>query len=184
MCGEPPDAKLGPSVVESYPVFQNSVIRHLFGNGSCIYYYTFVHNSVVPHFPLFGRTVLGYNSGMEPTIQRHIESVPGKCGGKPCIAGTRIRVWDIHVWHNLRGESPEQIITSYPQLGLADVYAALAYYLDHRDEIERQAAEDRDLVAQLEAEQGPTRFTRLRDQLLRDKNLLRDKDVHDDSVSS
>ncbi len=57
---------------------------------------------------------------------QHIESVPGKCGGKPCIADTRIRVWDIHVWHNLRGQSPEQIVAAFPQLSLADVYAALA----------------------------------------------------------
>ena len=63
-----------------------------------------------------------------PTLRRreHIEMDPAKCGGKPCIAGTRIRVWDIHVWHNLRGQSPEQIITEFPQLSLADVHAALA----------------------------------------------------------
>ncbi len=23
----------------------------------------------------------------------------GYTGGKPCIAGTRIRVWDVHIWH-------------------------------------------------------------------------------------
>ena len=26
---------------------------------------------------------------------QHIEIDPAKCGGKPCIAGTRIRVWDV-----------------------------------------------------------------------------------------
>ena len=73
---------------------------------------------------------------------QHIESNPAKCGGKPCLAGTRIRVWDIHVWHNLRGQSPEEVVAAFPQLSLADVYAALAYYLDHREEIQLQAKED------------------------------------------
>ena len=44
---------------------------------------------------------------------------------------------------------------------LADVHAALAYYLDHRAEIERQIAEGERLADQLAAEQGATRFTRL-----------------------
>ncbi len=96
---------------------------------------------------------------------QHIESVPGKCGGKPCIAGTRIRVWDIHVWHNLRGQSPEQIVADFPQLTLADVYAALAYYLDHREEIQRQAKEDEEFVAEMKRKQGVTKFDLLKQRL-------------------
>jgi len=49
---------------------------------------------------------ISYNRSMEPTIQKHIESREGVCGGKPCIAGTRIRVWDIYVHHEIRGMSP------------------------------------------------------------------------------
>jgi uncharacterized protein (DUF433 family) len=56
--------------------------------------------------------------------------------------GTRIRVWDVHGWHNLRGQSPEQIVADFPPPSLADVHAALAYYFDHREEIQRQAKED------------------------------------------
>jgi uncharacterized protein (DUF433 family) len=96
---------------------------------------------------------------------QHIESIPNKCGGKPCIAGTRIRVWDIHVWHNLRGQSPEQIIADFPQLSLADVHAALAYYFDHREEIQRQAKEDEEFVAKLSREQGVTKFNLLKQKL-------------------
>jgi uncharacterized protein (DUF433 family) len=96
---------------------------------------------------------------------KHIESIPGKCGGKPCVAGTRIRVWDIHIWHDLRGQSPEQIIADFPQLSLADVYAALTYYLDHREEIERQAKEDEAFVADMKRKQGPTKFDLLKQKL-------------------
>ena len=92
---------------------------------------------------------------------QHIEMIPNKCGGKPCIAGTRIRVWDIHVWHNLRGQSPEQIIAEFPQLSLADVYAALAYYLDHRDEIEQQMREAEALADQMRRQQGQMKLDRL-----------------------
>jgi uncharacterized protein (DUF433 family) len=65
----------------------------------------------------------------------HIEKTPGVCGGKPRVAGTRIRVQDIYVWHELRGQSPDEIVTRFPQLTLADVHAALAYYWDHAEEI-------------------------------------------------
>ncbi|HUT10379.1 MAG TPA: DUF433 domain-containing protein [Thermoguttaceae bacterium] len=82
----------------------------------------------------------------EPTVLRHIESKPGVCGGKPCIAGTRIRVQDIMVWHELQGLSADEIVSQFPQLTLADVHAALAYYHDHREEIRRQMKDAESLV--------------------------------------
>ncbi len=106
----------------------------------------------------------------QPITQKHIVSKPDVCGGKPCIAGTRIRVWDIHVWHDLRGQSPEEIVAAFPQLSLASVHAALAYYLDHREQIESQMKDAEDFVARMEAKQGSTRFSRLRDQLLKDED--------------
>jgi uncharacterized protein (DUF433 family) len=66
---------------------------------------------------------------------QHIEVTPGVCGGRPRIAGHRIRVQDIYVWHERMGKSPDEIVSDFPQLTLADVYAALAYFWDHRDEI-------------------------------------------------
>ena len=71
------------------------------------------------------------------------------CGGKPCIAGTRIRVWDVAVLAQA-GESPDEILTHYPHLTLADVHAALAYYYDNREAIDRQAAEDDRFAEDLE----------------------------------
>src|SRR5438105_2540757 len=65
----------------------------------------------------------------------HIEITPGICGGKPRIAGHRITVQNVVIWHERMGMSPEEIAAAYPSITLADVYAALAYYLDHRDEI-------------------------------------------------
>jgi uncharacterized protein (DUF433 family) len=74
----------------------------------------------------------------------HIETNPQRCGGRPCIAGTRIRVQDIYVWHELQGRSPEEIVTDFKQLSLADVHAALTYYHDHREAIEAEVRAERD----------------------------------------
>jgi uncharacterized protein (DUF433 family) len=86
---------------------------------------------------------------MGSTVTDHIDSRPTVCGGRPCIAGTRIRVQDIYTWHEHEGFSPDEIVTKFPQLTLADVYAALSYYWDHRDEIQRQMKEDRDFIEEM-----------------------------------
>ncbi len=92
---------------------------------------------------------------MEPVTLQHIESVPGKCGGKPCIKGTRIRVWDIYVASEIRGESPDQITAQYPSISLADVHAALAYYWDNRQMIDQQMKEADEYVEQIKQATGP-----------------------------
>ena len=73
----------------------------------------------------------------------HITKTPGVCGGRACIDGTRIRVMDIVVLHRM-GKKPEEMLTHYSSrpLTLAEVHAALAYYFDHREEIEESFAED------------------------------------------
>ena len=49
-----------------------------------------------------------------PTIEKvHVTRTPGVCGGKPCIAGHRIRVQDIYVLHERRGLSADEIIPSF-----------------------------------------------------------------------
>jgi len=86
---------------------------------------------------------------MADVIQEHVEIVQGAGGPKPRIAGHRIRVQDVVTWHEKLGMSPDEIVHNYPGITLADVHAALAYYWDHRDEIERAIAEEGALVQQL-----------------------------------
>lgn len=73
----------------------------------------------------------------------HITQTPGVCGGKPCIAGRRIRVQDVYVWHETVGMGAEAIASEY-NLSLAQVYAALTFAYEHLDEIlaDIQASED------------------------------------------
>jgi uncharacterized protein (DUF433 family) len=85
---------------------------------------------------------------MLAVIREHIEATPGTCGGRPRIAGHRIRVMDIVVLHEQLGLTPDEIVSTYPSLTLADIHAALAYYFDHREEIQRDLAEDRQLAAE------------------------------------
>ena len=80
------------------------------------------------------------------TTATTIESKAGVCGGKPCVRGTRIRVQDIYVWHELQGLSADEIVSRFPQLTMADVYAALTHFWEHRDEIQKQMREDAELV--------------------------------------
>ncbi len=67
----------------------------------------------------------------------HISKRPGVCGGKACIDGTRIRVMDIVALHT-QGHTVEEMLEHFESRPLtpAEVYSALAYYHDHKDEIE------------------------------------------------
>lgn len=80
----------------------------------------------------------------------HITQDPAICGGKPCIAGRRIRVQDIYVWHEVVGMSADEIAASY-DLNLAQVYAALTYYFEHAREIQADIAASESLVAEMQA---------------------------------
>ncbi|QIZ69838.1 DUF433 domain-containing protein [Oxynema aestuarii] len=89
---------------------------------------------------------------MEMVITEHIEITPGVCGGKPRIAGHRIKVQDIVIWYEEMGMSPDEILYHHPSISLADVYAALAYYHDHREEIRRQLREDEAFAREMQAQ--------------------------------
>lgn len=69
------------------------------------------------------------------TDGERIVCTPDTFGGKPRVAGTRIRVQDVYFWHDVEGKSPDEIVTSFPQLSMADVYAALSYFWAHREEL-------------------------------------------------
>ncbi|MCX6021901.1 MAG: DUF433 domain-containing protein [Chloroflexi bacterium] len=83
---------------------------------------------------------------MKGTIREHIEIVEGFGGPKAVIAGHRIRVEDIVIWHEEMRMSPYEIIFNYPTITLADVYAALAYYWDNRVEMDLAMAEGETFV--------------------------------------
>ena len=53
----------------------------------------------------------------------------GKRGGKPCIRGLRITVYDV-LEMLANGMSSEEIISDFPELDLLDIRACLAFAAD------------------------------------------------------
>ncbi|HEX5270188.1 MAG TPA: DUF433 domain-containing protein [Gemmataceae bacterium] len=91
-----------------------------------------------------------------PVIREHIAVIPRHCGGKPHIADHRIKVQHIAAWHERLGLSADEIVAEYPGLTLAGVYAALAYYHDHRDEIDADRRADDQFIAAARVEASPS----------------------------
>ena len=86
---------------------------------------------------------------MAKVITERITKSPGIQGGKACVAGHRIRVMDIVIWHEDLAMSPDEIVAAYPELTLSDVHAVLAYYFDNVEEIRNDIRRNEDLAAQL-----------------------------------
>ena len=73
------------------------------------------------------------------TVYQHIVSTPEIAGGKPRIVGHRITVQNVVIWHEHMGYSVDEIATQYA-LTLSEIYAALAYYYDHKELIDQSIA--------------------------------------------
>ncbi len=103
---------------------------------------------------------LGYTIGMDntttdktiPVISEHIVATPGISGGKPRIAGHRITVQNVAIWHERGGMTPDEIVAEHHGITLADVHAALAYYWDHVEEIRASIQAEEEFAEQLRAE--------------------------------
>ena len=75
-------------------------------------------------------------SPTKTTEYPHIVCTPGILGGEPRIDGHRISERHIVAARDVYGLAPESIVQEfYPGLTLAEVYAALAYFEDHRDQL-------------------------------------------------
>ncbi|MSV35741.1 MAG: DUF433 domain-containing protein [Bryobacterales bacterium] len=73
-----------------------------------------------------------------------ITKTPGICGGRASLAGHRVRVLDIAIWHEQMGLSPDEIVSQVPSITLADVHAALAFHYDHHAESQQEIHEERE----------------------------------------
>ncbi len=86
----------------------------------------------------------------------HIELSADTRGGKPRIAGTRITVADVVLMHRRLGRALEEIAGTY-DLPLAAVYAAMAYYYDHKDDID-QSLDEEEALADAFKQKNPSRL--------------------------
>lgn len=71
--------------------------------------------------------------------------------GKIRVGETRILLeLVIHAFQ--QGEAPEEILESYPSLSLVEIYLVLAYYLQHREEVDRYLRSADAAVARIQRE--------------------------------
>ena|SRR4030042_5570038 len=73
----------------------------------------------------------------------HITTNNAICSGRPIIKGTRTSVANIAGFY-LMGMTAEEIQRELPHLSLAQAFDALSFYLDHREEIDRELHRDRE----------------------------------------
>jgi uncharacterized protein (DUF433 family) len=71
---------------------------------------------------------------MRTDLLDRITVEPGKCGGKPCIRGQRMRVSDV-LDLLAAGASYEEILRDYAFLEREDILAALAYAARQTDHV-------------------------------------------------
>ena len=86
---------------------------------------------------------------MAASTTERVTRIPAVCGGRACIAGHRVRVLDIVIWHEHQGLTPDEIVSQIPSITLADVHAALAYYYDHREEIQEEIRVEREQAEEI-----------------------------------
>ena len=70
------------------------------------------------------------------TAYPHIVKIDGVLGGEAVVEGTRIAVWHIVGYYYKVGLSVEDILAEWNYLKPAQVFSALAYYHDNKDEID------------------------------------------------
>lgn len=92
----------------------------------------------------------------------HITKRKGVVGGKPAVAGTRIKVSHIVLRYLGSGDSVAEIVRRYTHLTPAQVHSALAYFYEHPEEILTELFEE---LEQIRARLSPDELQRLRNQL-------------------
>jgi uncharacterized protein (DUF433 family) len=72
-------------------------------------------------------------------LLERITMEPGKCGGRPCIRGLRVRVTDV-LGMLAEGATAQEILKDFPYLEADDIKAALAYAARQSDHAVLQPA--------------------------------------------
>jgi uncharacterized protein (DUF433 family) len=74
--------------------------------------------------------------------------------GVPVIAGANTKVSELIAEIQAHGLSPEELCYQLPHLSLGQIYSALAYYWDHREEIDQDLERRSKLAERLRHELG------------------------------
>lgn len=74
----------------------------------------------------------------------------------PTIAGTTMKVVELVAEQQAYGWSPEELHFQHPYLTLGQIHSALAYYWDHREELDRDIERRLEHVDELRRENQPS----------------------------
>ena len=96
------------------------------------------------------------------TIYEHVQI---DAGGVPIIAGTNMKVVELVMAQLAHGWSPEELHFQHPYLSLGQIHSALAYYWDHKEELDADIERRRQYAEKARREAGPSPLAnKLRDQ--------------------
>lgn len=73
-------------------------------------------------------------------------------GGIPILSGTTMKVVELVMAQQAHGWSPEELHFQHPYLPLSQIHSALAYYWDHKEELDRDIERRDRLVEQIRSE--------------------------------
>lgn len=88
---------------------------------------------------------------MTSVIYPHVELTDE---GVPIISGTRTKVVEVVLDRLAHHWDAEEIRRQHPHLSLAQIYAALAYYHDHQEEMDRDISDRLEKVQRIEKDLG------------------------------
>jgi len=74
----------------------------------------------------------------------------------PIIQGTNMKVIEIILEKTAYGWSPEELHFQHPYLTLGQIYSALAYYWDHKEDLDKDIERRLEFVNQAKQSMGKT----------------------------
>ena len=89
--------------------------------------------------------------------------------GVPLIEGTTTKVVELVLDVMAHGWSPDEIQFQHPHLTLGQIHSALAYYWDHKEELDRDIERRLERVEEIRREVGPSKLA----ERLKAEGLLR-----------
>jgi uncharacterized protein (DUF433 family) len=72
--------------------------------------------------------------------------------GVPIVAGTTMKVIELVLAQTAYGWSAEELHFQFPYLSLGQIHSALAYYWDHRDDLDQDIARRADAVDRMQGQ--------------------------------
>ena len=91
-----------------------------------------------------------------PVVETQYEHIILNESNVPIISGTTMKVVELVLEKTAYGWSPEELYFQHPYLTLGQIHSALAYYWDHREELDRDIELRLEFVDEVQQEMEPS----------------------------